>query len=81
MIFGFQDVISQLDVRVFMRVPHDILKQRRHERHGYHTAGETVPQAFKIVSILTFIHLAISSFLYHLDLKHRLTIFYSRSLC
>ncbi|KDQ49362.1 hypothetical protein JAAARDRAFT_42925 [Jaapia argillacea MUCL 33604] len=32
------DVISQLDVRIFLRVPHDVLKQRREERHGYHTA-------------------------------------------
>ena len=35
-----QDVIAELDVRIMLRVPHDILKQRRHERHGYHTAGE-----------------------------------------
>lgn len=35
-----QEVIDQLDVRFFLRVPHDVLKQRRHERHGYHTAGK-----------------------------------------
>ena len=35
-----QDVINQLDVRVFLRVPHDVLKKRRDERHGYHTAGK-----------------------------------------
>lgn len=35
-----QDVIDTLDTRVFLRVPHDVLKQRRHERHGYHTAGK-----------------------------------------
>jgi hypothetical protein len=22
-----------------LRVPHDVLAKRRHERHGYHTAG------------------------------------------
>jgi len=27
-------------VRVLLRAPHDVLHQRRHERHGYHTAGE-----------------------------------------
>ncbi|KAG9309341.1 hypothetical protein JVU11DRAFT_10577 [Chiua virens] len=34
-----QEVIDQLDIRFFLRVPHDVLKQRRLERHGYHTAG------------------------------------------
>jgi nicotinamide/nicotinate riboside kinase len=37
-----QDVIAQLDVRIFLRVPHDVLRKRRHERHGYHTAGKEV---------------------------------------
>lgn len=35
-----QDVIAELDVHIMLRVPHDVLKQRRHERHGYHTAGK-----------------------------------------
>lgn len=35
-----QEVIDKLDVKIFLRVPHDVLKLRRHERHGYHTAGE-----------------------------------------
>ena len=39
----FKDVIDQLDVRIFLRVPHDVLKKRRHERHGYHTAGKNLP--------------------------------------
>ena len=34
-----QDVVDKLDYRIFLRVPHDVLKQRRHDRHGYHTAG------------------------------------------
>ncbi|KIM77169.1 hypothetical protein PILCRDRAFT_623853 [Piloderma croceum F 1598] len=38
LLYWNQDVIDQLDVRVFLRVPHDVLKHRRHERHGYHTA-------------------------------------------
>jgi nicotinamide/nicotinate riboside kinase len=38
-----KDVIDELDVRLFLRTPHDVLKQRRHERHGYHTAGERRP--------------------------------------
>ena len=29
-----------MDVKFFLRVPHDALKKRRHDRHGYHTAGE-----------------------------------------
>jgi len=33
-----QRVIDELDIRIFLRVPHAVLKQRRHERHGYHTA-------------------------------------------
>lgn len=37
-----QDVIDQLDVRIFLRVPEDVLKKRRHERHGYHTAGKNM---------------------------------------
>jgi nicotinamide/nicotinate riboside kinase len=35
----YQDVIDQLDVRLFLRVPHDVLHRRRHERDGYYTAG------------------------------------------
>jgi len=38
-----QDVVDQLDVRIMLRVPHDVLKKRRHERHGYHTAGKKFP--------------------------------------
>ncbi|GJF00105.1 nicotinamide riboside kinase [Phanerochaete sordida] len=38
LLYWNQEVIDSLDVRVFLRVPHDVLKQRRHERHGYHTA-------------------------------------------
>ncbi|KAF8479469.1 P-loop containing nucleoside triphosphate hydrolase protein, partial [Gautieria morchelliformis] len=39
-----QKAIDQLDIRVFLRVPHDVLKQRRHERHGYHTAVQSDPE-------------------------------------
>lgn len=35
-------VVDSLDVRAFLRVPEAVLKQRRHERHGYHTAGKTI---------------------------------------
>ncbi|KAF9564775.1 P-loop containing nucleoside triphosphate hydrolase protein [Agrocybe pediades] len=38
LLYWNKDVIEQLDVRIMLRVPHDVLKQRRHERHGYHTA-------------------------------------------
>ena len=33
----FKDVIDQLDVRIILRVPHDVLKRRRHD---YHIAGK-----------------------------------------
>jgi len=31
-------VVDTLDVRVFLNVPEEVLKKRRNERHGYHTA-------------------------------------------
>ena len=37
-----QEVVNQIDVRVLLRAPHDVLRQRRLERHGYHTAGEQI---------------------------------------
>jgi len=39
LLYWHKDAIDQLDVRFFLRVPYEVLKQRRHERHGYHTAG------------------------------------------
>ncbi|KAF7362119.1 Fumarate reductase [Mycena venus] len=36
---GGEDI---LDVRIYLRVPHDVLRARRHERHGYHTAEGTL---------------------------------------
>ncbi|KAH8827963.1 hypothetical protein DL96DRAFT_1601043 [Flagelloscypha sp. PMI_526] len=38
LLYWHPEVIEQLDARIFLRVPHDVLKKRRHERHGYHTA-------------------------------------------
>ncbi|KAL0956210.1 hypothetical protein HGRIS_002367 [Hohenbuehelia grisea] len=38
LLYWNRDVFDQLDVKFFLRVPHDVLKHRRHERHGYHTA-------------------------------------------
>lgn len=35
-------VVETLEHQVFLRVPHDVLKQRRHDRHGYHTAEGTL---------------------------------------
>lgn len=34
-----QQVVETLEQRILLRVPHDVLKKRRHDRHGYHTAG------------------------------------------
>ncbi|KAJ3522486.1 hypothetical protein NM688_g8868 [Phlebia brevispora] len=39
LLYWHKEVVDSLDVRVLLRVPHDVLKHRRHERHGYHTAG------------------------------------------
>ncbi|KAI0930651.1 hypothetical protein AcV5_007310 [Taiwanofungus camphoratus] len=44
LLYWHPEVVEQLDVRVFLRVPHDVLKQRRHERHGYHTAVQSDPE-------------------------------------
>ncbi|TBU31738.1 P-loop containing nucleoside triphosphate hydrolase protein [Dichomitus squalens] len=38
LLFWEPQVVEKLDHRIFLRVPHYVLKQRRHERHGYHTA-------------------------------------------
>ncbi|CAE6430367.1 unnamed protein product [Rhizoctonia solani] len=35
---GLQEVVDQLDVKIFVHVPEEVLRKRRHERHGYHTA-------------------------------------------
>lgn len=42
-----QDVIAQLDVPIMLRVPESVLKKRRTERHGYHTAGMVQPTTLK----------------------------------
>ncbi|EIW82561.1 hypothetical protein CONPUDRAFT_163701 [Coniophora puteana RWD-64-598 SS2] len=44
LLYWDKEVISNLDVRIFLRVSHDVLKQRRHERHGYHTAVQSDPE-------------------------------------
>ncbi|PPQ98383.1 hypothetical protein CVT24_004062 [Panaeolus cyanescens] len=44
LLYWHKEVIDQLDVRIMLRVPHDVLKQRRHERHGYHTAVQSDPE-------------------------------------
>jgi len=43
LLYWNDDVIDQLDVRVFLRVPHDVRKKRRDERHGYHNAVQSEP--------------------------------------
>ncbi|GBE81478.1 Nicotinamide riboside kinase [Sparassis crispa] len=42
LLYWHPEVVNQLDIRVLLRVPHDVLRQRRHERHGYHTAEGTL---------------------------------------
>ncbi|KAF9512139.1 hypothetical protein BS47DRAFT_1330451 [Hydnum rufescens UP504] len=38
LLYWDKGIADQLDIRLFLRVPHDVLRQRRHARHGYHTA-------------------------------------------
>jgi len=44
LLYWNKDVFDQLDARIILRVPHDVLKKRRHERHGYHTAVQSDPE-------------------------------------
>ncbi|KAJ7039171.1 P-loop containing nucleoside triphosphate hydrolase protein [Mycena alexandri] len=44
LLYWHPEVIAQLDVRIYLRVPHDVLRARRHERHGYHTAVQSDPE-------------------------------------
>jgi len=44
LLYWDKEIADQLDISIFLRVPHDALKQRRHERHGYHTAVQTDPE-------------------------------------
>ncbi|KAI0076154.1 P-loop containing nucleoside triphosphate hydrolase protein [Panus rudis PR-1116 ss-1] len=41
LLYWHPDVVSALDVRIFLRVPEEVLKKRREERHGYHTAVQS----------------------------------------
>ncbi|KAE9408615.1 P-loop containing nucleoside triphosphate hydrolase protein [Gymnopus androsaceus JB14] len=50
LLYWHPDVYEQMDVRIFLRIPESVLKQRRHERHGYHTAGKLFPIAFSFYS-------------------------------
>ncbi|KIY43298.1 P-loop containing nucleoside triphosphate hydrolase protein [Fistulina hepatica ATCC 64428] len=42
LLYWHPDVRAQLDVQLLLRVPEDVLRQRRHERDGYHTAAGTL---------------------------------------
>ncbi|TFK44477.1 P-loop containing nucleoside triphosphate hydrolase protein [Crucibulum laeve] len=44
LLYWHKDVIDQLDVRIMLRVPEPVLKKRRHDRHGYHTAVQSDPE-------------------------------------
>jgi len=44
LLYWDKGIIDELDIHLFLRVPHDVLKHRRHERHGYHTAVQSDPE-------------------------------------
>ncbi|KAJ3847538.1 P-loop containing nucleoside triphosphate hydrolase protein [Lentinula lateritia] len=44
LLYWHPGVYEQLDARIFLRVPETILKHRRYERHGYHTAVQFDPE-------------------------------------
>ncbi|KAJ3733780.1 P-loop containing nucleoside triphosphate hydrolase protein [Lentinula guzmanii] len=44
LLYWHSDVYEQLDARVFLRIPEDVLKHRRYARHGYHTAVQFDPE-------------------------------------
>lgn len=44
LLYWNREVVNQIDVRVLLRAPHDVLRQRRLERHGYHTAVQSDPE-------------------------------------
>ncbi|KAL5528057.1 NRK1 [Sanghuangporus sanghuang] len=44
LLYWDEEVINLLDARIFLRVSYDVLKQRRQERHGYHTAVQSDPE-------------------------------------
>ncbi|KAJ7287751.1 P-loop containing nucleoside triphosphate hydrolase protein [Mycena rebaudengoi] len=60
LLYWSPEVIEQLDVRIYLRVPHDVLRKRRHERHGYHTAEGTLwrdpPQYWEQVVYPAFVN-------------------------
>ncbi|KAH8119621.1 P-loop containing nucleoside triphosphate hydrolase protein [Phellopilus nigrolimitatus] len=44
LLYWDEEVINSFNARIFLRVPRDVLKRRRHERHGYHTAVQSDPE-------------------------------------
>ncbi|KAL5524140.1 hypothetical protein ACEPAG_8313 [Sanghuangporus baumii] len=44
LLYWDEEVIDLLDARIFLRVSYNVLKQRRYERHGYHTAVQSDPE-------------------------------------
>ncbi|CAE6357774.1 unnamed protein product [Rhizoctonia solani] len=41
LLYWDKEVVDQLDVKTFIHVPEEVLRKRRHERHGYHTAVQS----------------------------------------
>ncbi|KAF9523474.1 P-loop containing nucleoside triphosphate hydrolase protein [Crepidotus variabilis] len=43
LLYWHPELINLLDVRIMLRVPHDVLKKRRYKRHGYHSEDQLDP--------------------------------------
>lgn len=52
LLYWDEEVVDALDSRIFLRTPHEVLKKRRHERHGYHTAGKSPIKSYTSFSLL-----------------------------
>lgn len=44
LLYWDSEVVGYLDAKIFLRIPEEILRKRRHERHGYHTAVQSDPE-------------------------------------
>ncbi|GAB1521319.1 ribosylnicotinamide kinase [Rhizoctonia solani] len=41
LLYWDKEIVEKLDVKIFIHVPEEVLRKRRYERHGYHTAVQS----------------------------------------